>query len=232
MPFLLFAIKAFFNGLKILIILVCFLSSWYNLLIMLNKKKIYIILFSLIVLICLSGFIWSFVVTKDIRKSQKTEKGAEKNQVVSVKNLVLTETKEEEIYWELYAAKGSYDSSTGAVILDEATGNFYNTENEVVLSFKSDIGTYDEETKKITLRGNTLVVAHDGSSIRADQIVFKGKDEDIVAKGHVVVSRNEDFVSFANEARFNSELTFFEIKGKTQTNVYSDDEVKPQELTN
>lgn len=199
---------------------------------MLNKKKIYIILFSLIVLICLSGFIWSFVVTKDIRNSQKTEKGAEKNQVVSVKNLVLTETKDEEIYWELYAVKGSYDSSKGTVILDNATGNFYNTDNEVVLSFESDLGTYNEETKQITLRGNSLVVAHDGSSIRADEIIFKGKGEDIIAKGNVVVSRNEDFVSYANQARFNSELTFFEISGKTQTNVYSEDEVKPQELTN
>lgn len=199
---------------------------------MLNKKKIYIILFSLIVLICLSGFIWSFVVTKDIRNSQKTEKGTEKNQVVSVKNLVLTETKDEEIYWELYAVKGSYDSSKGTVILDNATGNFYNTDNEVVLSFESDLGTYNEETKQITLRGNTLVVAHDGSSIRADEIIFKGKGEDIIAKGNVVVSRNEDFVSYANRARFNSELTFFEISGKTQTNVYSEDEVKPQELTN
>ncbi len=199
---------------------------------MLSKKKIYIILFSLIVLICLSGFIWSFVVTKDIRNSQKTEKGTEKNQVVSVKNLVLTETKDEEIYWELYAVKGSYDSSKGTVILDNATGNFYNTDNEVVLSFESDLGTYNEETKQITLRGNTLVVAHDGSSIRADEIIFKGKGEDIIAKGNVVVSRNEDFVSYANQARFNSELTFFEISGKTQTNVYSEDEVKPQELTN
>ena len=199
---------------------------------MLNKKKIYIILFSLIVLICLSGFIWSFVVTKDIRNSQKTEKGTEKNQVVSVKNLVLTETKDEEIYWELYAVKGSYDSSKGTVILDNATGNFYNTDNEVVLSFESDLGTYNEETKQITLRGNTFVVAHDGSSIRADEIIFKGKGEDIIAKGNVVVSRNEDFVSYANQARFNSELTFFEISGKTQTNVYSEDEVKPQELTN
>lgn len=199
---------------------------------MLNKKKIYIILFSLIVLICLSGFIWSFVVTKDIRNSQKTEKGTEKNQVVSVKNLVLTETKDEEIYWELYAVKGSYDSSKGTVILDNATGNFYNTDNEVVLSFESDLGTYNEETKQITLRGNSLVVAHDGSSIRADEIIFKGKGEDIIAKGNVVVSRNEDFVSYANQARFNSELTFFEISGKTQTNVYSEDEVKPQELTN
>lgn len=195
-----------------------------------NKKKIYIILFSLVVLICLSGFIWSFTVTKDIRKPQAASEA--KKQVVTVKNLILTETKEGNIYWELYAAKGSYDSKTGDVILTDATGNFYNSENEVVLSFESDLGVYSEETKKIVLTGNTFVVAHDGSSIKADEIVFQGKGEDILAKGNVIVNRNQDFISTADEAKFNSELTFFEISGKTQTNVYSKEGVKPQELTN
>ncbi len=197
-----------------------------------NKKKIYIILFSLVVLVCLSGFIWSFTVTRDIRKTSKHDSVNSKSQVVNVKNLILTETKEEEIYWELYAAKGAYDSATGTVILSNATGNFYNSNQKVVLSFESDVGTYDEATKKIVLKGNTLVVAHDGSSIRADEITFTGSDDDIVAKGNVVVSRNSDFISTANEARFNSELTFFEINGNTQTNVYSDKDILPQELTN
>lgn len=195
-----------------------------------NKKKIYIILFLLVVLICLSGFIWSFTVTKDIRKPNAEQNA--KNQVVTVKNLVLTETKEGNIYWELYAAKGSYDSKTGDVILTDATGNFYNSDNEVVLSFESNLGTYSENTKTIILRGDTLVVAHDGSSIRADEIIFKGQDEDITASGNVIVNRNRDFVSTAEKARFNSELTFFEISGKTQTNVYSKDDAKPLELTN
>lgn len=195
-----------------------------------NKKKIYIILFLLVVLICLSGFIWSFTVTKDIRKPNAEQNA--KNQVVTVKNLVLTETKEGDIYWELYAAKGSYDSKTGDVILTDATGNFYNSDNEVVLSFESNLGTYSENTKTIILRGDTLVVAHDGSSIRADEIIFKGQDEDITASGNVIVNRNRDFVSTAEKARFNSELTFFEISGKTQTNVYSKDDAKPLELTN
>ena len=189
---------------------------------MLNKKKIYSIIFSLVALICLSGFIWSFIVTKDIRHYQRTGDDSDaKKQVVSVKNLVLTETKEEKVYWELYAEKGSYDSATGDVILTKAMGNFYNKENKVVLSFESDIGTYSENTKKIILQGHVYIVAHDGSSIRADEIRFQGKDEDILAYGNVVVARNEDFISTSENARFNSELTFFEISGKTLTNVYS-----------
>ena len=209
----------------------CFISSWYNLLVMSKKKKIYIILFSLLVLVCLFGFIWSFTVTKDIRKSQKKgEKKGEQSQVATVKNLILTETKDGAIYWELYAQKGSYNSQTGDVILTNATGNFYDENNKVVLSFESDLGTYDEKTKVIVLRGHTFIVAHDGSAIKADEIVWKGSDEDIIAKGNVIVNRNKDFISTANRARFNSELTFFEITGDTQTNVYSTDDDTPQQL--
>ncbi len=197
---------------------------------MTNKKKIYIILFSVIFLICLFGFLWSFTVTKELRKPDG--KNSVKKQVVTVTNLILTETKEGKIYWELYASKGSYDSKAGDVILQNATGNFYNDNNEVVLSFESDVGTYFENTKKIVLKGHTLVVAHDGSAIRADEIAFTGQEDDIVARGNVIVNRNDDFISTADEARFNSELTFFEIKGKTETNVYTKEGLKTQELIN
>lgn len=185
-----------------------------------NKKKIYTFLFLFLVLICLFGFIWSYKVTKQVRQSA-AEGG--KNQVVTVKNLILTETKDENIYWELYAEKGSYQSALGDVVLTNATGNFYNSDGEVVLSFESCEGTYNETTQNIALKGDTLIVAKDGSSIRADEILWQGKDEDIKAKGNVVVKRDEDFISYAENARFNSELTFFEISGKTKTNVYSKD---------
>ncbi len=192
-----------------------------------KKKKIYIFVFVFVALVCLSGFIWSYTVTKDVAKVQKS--GAH-NQVVSVKNLILTETKEEKIYWELYAEKGSYDSKSGEVVLTNPTGNFYKPDNEVAMSFESDLGSYSENTKKIILSGNTLVAAYDGSSIKADRIIIQSKQDDIIAEGNVVVTRNQDFVSYADKARFNSGLTFFEISGKTRTDVYTNEGSKPQEL--
>lgn len=196
-----------------------------------KEKDIYNSLFAV-------GFNMSFwfylVIYGNKRHKKEPEKGGEeantKSQVATVKNLILTETKDGAIYWELYAQKGSYDSQTGDVILTNATGNFYDENNKVVLSFESDLGTYDEKTKVIVLRGHTFIVAHDGSSIKADEIVWKGSDEDILAKGNVIVNRNTDFISTANAARFNSELTFFEISGDTQTNVYSTDSDTPQKL--
>ena len=72
---------------------------------MLNKKKIYTGVFLTVFGICLFGFIWSWIVTKDIRSNSVSDDV--KSRRVVVGNLVLTETKDEKVYWELYAKKGS-----------------------------------------------------------------------------------------------------------------------------
>lgn len=184
-----------------------------------KKNKIYLILFSVVFFTILFGFIWSFIVTRDIRNPKHNE--SVKNQSVSVNNLVLTETKDDKIYWELYAEKGTYESKDATVILTNPTGNFYNEQNEVVMSFKSDFGYYFEEKKIIVLKGNTYVVANEGSSIRANEITIKGKDEDIVASGNVIFQKDQDFITNSKKARFNTDLTFFEISGNSETKVFS-----------
>ena len=192
-----------------------------------KKNKLYLILLSLVVFVVLSGFLWSFIVTKDMRTPNNNQI---KNQSVSVNNLILTETKNEKIYWELYAEKGSYESNQGDVVLSNLTGNFYNSENQVVMSFKSNYGFYNEESKVIILRGDILVVTNEDSSIRADEVVIKGKDDDIIAKGNVIYQKGDEITTHSNKARFNSELTFFEISGKTETKVYTKNESKAQIL--
>ena len=209
--------------------LTCFWFSGTISYVMSNKKKLYSILFSSIALICLAGFIWSYVVTADIRNPNHEKEAG--NQIASVKNIVVTETKDGAVYWELYAEKGSYASKTGDVTLDKTMGNFYNNEQEVIMSFRSDYGIYSESSKTITLKGDSYVVAYDGSSIRADELKFQGKDEDILASGNVIIKRNDDFETHSDNARFNTKLTFFEISGNTETNVYTKDGSKTKGLT-
>lgn len=194
---------------------------------MVNKRKVYTAVFLAVFGLCLFGFIWSWIVTKDIRSNSISDEV--KSRKVVVKNLILTETKDENIYWELYAQSGSYESSSGHVVLDHALGNFYNKENEVVLSIESEQGTYEESEKIITLKGNALVVSKDGSSIKADTIVWKGRDEDIVAKGHVLVRRNSDFLATSDKAVFNYDFTKFKIEGNCKTSVY--EEKKPEKTS-
>ncbi len=185
---------------------------------MLNKKKIYAGLFAAVFVICLFGFIWSWIVTKDIRTNSVSDEV--KNRRVSVNNLVLTETKDEKVYWELYARKGSYDATSRLVVLEDAMGNFYNKENEVVLSVESTRGTYKEDEKIITLEGDTLIVAKEGYSIEADKIVWKGRDEDIVAEGNVIVKGKDAFVAKSKKAIFNYDLTKFRIEGECVSSIF------------
>lgn len=184
-----------------------------------NKKKLYSLILLITVLICVFGFVWSWFVTRGIRSDASLN--AAKTQKVSVSNLILTESKDEKIYWELYAKSGSYDSTSGLVILNDAIGNFYNKEQKVVLSVESDKGSYRESDKAIVLEGDTFIMAHDGSSIRADKIVWKGRDEDIVASGNVVVRRNDEFLATSNKAVFSYDFTKFRIEENCVTNVYT-----------
>lgn len=185
---------------------------------MLSKKKIYTAVFLTVFGICLFGFIWSWIVTKDIRSNAVSDDV--KSRKVTVGNLILTETKDEKVYWELYAKKGSYDSATGLVVLEDATGNFYNKENEVVLSIESNKGTYKEDERIITLEGDTFIVAKEGYSIKADKIVWKGRDEDIIAEGNIIVQSKDQFEATSEKAIFNYYFTKFRIEGNCKSSVY------------
>lgn len=183
-----------------------------------GKKKIYTIIFTAFFAICAFGLIWSWWVTRDIRSN--VEDALSQSQQVDVKNLVLTETKDGKKYWELYAKTGEYDSAAGLVNLNEIIGNFYNKDEEVVLSFESPKGSYFESEKVITLTGETLIVAKDGSSITANKFVWKGQNEDIVASEGVTINRNNELITKSDEAVFNSELTYFKVRGKTKSSIY------------
>ncbi len=192
-----------------------------------NKKLYLSIFFALVLGVCVFSFIWSWWVTREIRTD--SENASAQGQKVTVKNLVLTETKDGQKYWELYAKSGDYSSTEGLVILDDILGNFYDKSEEVVLSFRSPRGYYVESEKTIKLEGDTLLVAKDGSSISANEFIWKGQDEDITAEGNVVINRNNELVTNSEKAVFNSELTYFKILGKTNTKIYDNSNELPTE---
>lgn len=184
----------------------------------LGKKRIYLIVFISIALLCTLGFLWAYYVTRDIREN--VSGALNQAQKVEIKNLILTETKDGKKYWELYAKSGAYDSSLKLVVLSEIMGNFYDKEHKVALSFESSKGTYSDTEKTITLIGKNLVVTKDGSSLVADKIVWSGKGSDIIASGNVKISRNDEFQTLSDKAVFNSDFTFFKIIGKSKVNIF------------
>ena len=188
-----------------------------------KKLLIKIVVFSLLTLI-IWGFIWSWFITKTVRKNS-TDKSM-KNQHAIVKNIIVTETQDEKKYWEFYAKSGEYNSENNSVQLNEVIGNFYNKNEVVVVSFKSNKGTYDEKTKKVILNGDNLFVGSDGSQLYADELIWQGQDKDILANGNVQYIQDNKIVTKAQKAVFNATLTNFKVIGKTKTELFADDDVK------
>lgn len=189
-----------------------------------NKKKM-VKIFTLVLLLVITwGFIWSWFVTKSVRKNSKDSKM--KNQHAIVKNIIVTETQNEKKYWEFYAKSGEYHSEYNSIMLNDVIGNFYDKDENVVVSFKSNKGSYDEKTKKVVLNGDNLFVSKDGSQLYADELIWAGQDSDIYANGNVQFIQDGKIITKSQKAVFNSKLTNFKIKGNARTQLFGDDNTK------
>jgi len=148
------------------------------------------------------------------------------NQHAVIQNIIVMETQDEKKYWEFYAKSGEYNSEHNSVLLNDVIGNFYNKDEEVILSFKSDKGSYDELSKKVVLNGDNVFVGKDGSRLHADELIWQGQDKDILANGNVQFIQIGKIVAKANKAVFNSTLTKFKIMESAKTRIYTDEESK------
>ena len=184
-----------------------------------SKRKItYIVILSLVVLGCAWAFISAGVITKNFKKEAINNAG--EKQKLNIENLIITETKEDKKYWELYAESGYYDNQNKVAILYNVIGNFYD-DDKVVLSMESSKGTFSEETKKVVLYENSYFIYKDGTDVRADRFVWQGNDKDIVAQGNVIIRRNGELRTFSNEAVLTNQMTSVRIKGRSKTELYS-----------
>ena len=189
-----------------------------------NRKKLYIIVFSIVIIGCIWAFASAAIITKNFKLDIVNNVVGKEE--LKVRGVFVTETKDGEKYWEIFADEAQMDSENRTAILYKPIGNFYD-KNEVVMSFKSDKGTYEEGTKKITLYENTLIVYKDGTSVTANKFIWAGKDEDIIAQDDVVITRADGaFVIKGQEAVLSNNMTHFMIKDKTESRVYDADGVK------
>lgn len=184
-----------------------------------QKRKIaYIIILAAIAIGCLWAFIAAGVITKNFKKEALNKAG--EKQELNIENLIITETKEDKKYWELYAESGYYDSNDKVAILYNVIGNFYN-DDKVVLSMESTKGTFDETTKKVVLYENSYIIYKDGTNVKADRFTWQGNDKDITAQGNVVIRREGEIRTFSNEAILGNKMTTVKIKGRSKSELYS-----------
>jgi len=184
----------------------------------LGKKRLtYIGIFLSIVIVLAWAFISAGVITRNFNRSQLV--GTENRKELDISSIILTETKGDKKYWEIYGETGYYNSDNRVAMLENVTGNFYSN-NDVSMSFESSRGTYNEVKKQIILYQDTHIVLKDGTSLRCDRLTWSGSDKDIIATGNIRINRNNELVSTAQRATITPDYSDFKIIGKTVTKLY------------
>lgn len=189
-----------------------------------KKQKTYIGAFAVIVALLMWAFISAGVITHNFNRSQlQTDQD---RQEALIQGIILTETKDDKKYWEIYGETGNYDSKNGVAMLNNVIGNFYDDGNEVSMSFESSKGTYNENKSQIILYEDTFIVLKDFTTLRANKLVWSGKDIPITASGNVRITRKNEMLATADKVEISPEYDKFKIIGNTVSRVYNDKEKK------
>ena len=186
-----------------------------------KKNKLYVIVTALIVGILAWAFITASVITHDFNRQQLEALGDK--QEANVNGVILTETKDDQKYWEIYGEKGKWDSVNGVAQLENVIGNFYK-DNEVSMSFESSKGTYNSKNGDIVLHEKTFIVLKDGVSLKADNLHWEDSKLPIVATGNIVIQKDNQLISTADKIIISPDYESFRIEGKTVSKVYEDKE--------
>ncbi len=182
------------------------------------RKKAYAVAFLVIALVLLWAFLSAGFLTSGFSRSKvKTENN---RQEVEVSSMILTETKEDKKFWEIYGETGTYNSDEKIAMLQNVIGNFYNKNNEVAMSFESSQGTYNEEKNQIILYNDTYIVLQGGISLKADRLVWSGSDKDIIATGHIQINKDGELSALGNEIVIKPDYNHFILKGKTVSKIF------------
>ncbi len=189
-----------------------------------KKQKAYIGALVAIVGLLAWAFISAGVITHNFNRSQlQTDQD---RQEALIHGIILTETKDEQKYWEIYGETGNYDSKNGVAMLDNVVGNFYGDDNQVSMSFESTKGTYNEVKKQIILYEDTFIVLKDLTTLRANKLVWSGRDIPIIAEGNVRITRADEFLATASKVEISPDYDKFKITGKTVSKIYDSKEKK------
>ncbi|CCY62608.1 putative uncharacterized protein [Clostridium sp. CAG:967] len=189
-----------------------------------KKQKAYIGALAVIVGVLVWAFISAGVITHNFNRSQlQTDQD---RQEALMQGIILTETKDEKKYWEIYGETGNYDSKNGVAMLNNVIGNFYDDKNEVSMSFESSRGTYNEKKGQIILYDDTFIVLKDFTTLRANRLEWSGTDKPVIAEGNIRITRDKDFLATAKKVEISPDYDNFKIIGNAVSKIYDNKEKK------
>ena len=189
-----------------------------------RKKKAYIAAALALVGILAWAFISAGIITHNFNRSQLANN--EDRQEAQINGIILTETKDEHKYWEIYGETGSYDSDNGVALLNNCIGNFFDENNDVSMSFESTKGSYSAERKQIILYQDTHIVIKDGTSLEADRVIWSGNENPVIAYGNVRITRNAELLATAESVEISPDYDRFKISGHAVSKLYDTKEKK------
>lgn len=190
---------------------------------MTNKNKIFIGILVLILAVSVWVFKTSSELTRDLKEIPVENKNTQVKDQVKADEIVITETKDGQKFWEIYAQSSIYDADEDLLILKNVKGNFYR-DQKVAMSFIAPFGTYNEKTKKVKLTGGTDVVTSNKMRVFAKNISWTGSKDVIFADGDVKIKQTESLLTLSNKAEFSSNFSDIKIIGKTKTILYKNDD--------
>ena len=184
-----------------------------------KKKRLYVIIAVSVLAVLSWAFITAGVITHDFKKHMASS-GADQQQAV-VNGIILTETKNELKYWEIYGDTGQWDSSNNEAQLNNVIANFYK-DNEVSMSLTSSKGIYNSQKRDIVLYDDTFIALKDGITLKADKLHWIDSNSPIVAEGHIKIQKGNELLSTADKIVISPDYSKFTISGKTVSKVYED----------
>lgn len=184
-----------------------------------KKNRLYLIAVLAVTGVLAWAFITAGMITRDFNRQQRAAAG--ESQEAEVSGIILTETKNEQKYWEIYGDTGNWNSNKSIAQLNGVIGNFYR-DNEVSMSFKSSKGTYNAERGDITLYEHTIIALKDGITLKADKLHWLDNDSPIIAEGHIEIQKDNSLHSLAEKIEISPDYNTFKISGNTVSNVYED----------
>lgn len=186
-----------------------------------KKRKAYIGAITAIVGLLLWAFISAGVITHNFNRAQLSVD--KDRQEALIQGIILTETKDDKKYWEIYGETGNYDSNNGVAVLNNVVGNFFDDKNQVSMSFESSRGTYNEKKGQIILYEDTFIVIKDGTTLRTDRLEWSGNDKPVIAHGNIRITRNRQFLATAKKVEISPDYEKFKIIGNAVSKIYDED---------
>ncbi len=182
-----------------------------------KKRKVYFVITCIFVGVLFWAFVSAGIITRNFNRD-RVKTGKDRQEAI-IHGIILTETKNDLKYWEIYGENGRYDSKNHVASLHNLVGNIYDGD-EITMSFESARGAYDSKKKQITLYEETFIVLKDGVTLSANELVWSGSENPIIARNNVRVTRGGDFLATADAIEISPDYSKIKISGNSNSNIY------------